>query len=378
MDSPELGFAAERDRPHQLITPEGRRVHDPALAWQVARADEISLLRGLYRDMHLLRRFDTEATALQRHGEVGIWSPVLGQEAANIGAGRALRRQDYAFPTYREHGLLWCKEVDPLDLIELFRGVNRGGWDAKAAHVGYNTIVIGAHALHATGYAMAVQRDGAVGTGDPERDTAVLAAYGDGATAQGDVNEALAFAAAYHAPVVFFCQNNQWAISEPTELHVRAPLYRRGLGFGVPGVRVDGNDVLATYAVVGAALQRAREGQGPTLIEAVTYRMGAHTTTDDPTRYRDPGELETWRARDPLLRVATYLRDGNHVDQAYFDDLETQADQLGHRLREATKAMPDPDPLSMFDHAYVEPPAPVAAQRAWYAGYLASFQERPA
>ncbi|WP_278260075.1 thiamine pyrophosphate-dependent enzyme [Nocardioides convexus] len=159
--------------------------------------------------------------------------------------------------------------------------------------------MIGAQTLHATGYAMGVQRDGAVGTGDPERDTAVVAHFGDGASSQGDVNEAFVFAASYNAPVVFFCQNNQWAISEPFERQSRIPLYRRAHGFGFPGVRVDGNDVLATYAVMQAALQRAREGQGPTFVEAYTYRMGAHTTTDDPTRYRLSDDVEHWKAQGP-------------------------------------------------------------------------------
>jgi 2-oxoisovalerate dehydrogenase E1 component alpha subunit len=381
----------------QLLTPSGERVQSPDIALDLSSAvardatqdvtrdvtrdvtqdvnggTEAELLRGFYRDMLLIRRLDVEATALQRHGEIGIWSQLLGQEAANIGAGRAMRAQDFAFPTYREHGLAWCKGVDPIHLLELFRGVNRGGWDAQAANLCYPTIVIGAHALHATGYAMAVQRDGDVGTGDPDRDTAVLVAFGDGATAQGDVNEALVFAASYNAPVVFFCQNNQWAISEPTELHLRAPIYRRGIGFGVPGVRVDGNDVLATYAVTQAALQRARDGQGPTLIEAFTYRMGAHTTTDDPTRYRNPDQVELWRARDPLLRVAAYLRSQGWADDAFFEHLDREAEELGHTLRERCKAIPAPDPLRMFDEAYAETPPDVLAQRTAYGEYLDSF-----
>ncbi len=208
-----------------------------------------------------------------------------------------------------------------------------------------------------------------------DRDAAVLAAFGDGATAQGDVSEALVFAASYNAPVVFFCQNNQWAISEPTELHLRTPIYRRGIGFGVPGVRVDGNDVLATYAVTAAALQRARDGQGPTLIEAYTYRMGSHTTTDDPTRYRNPDELEVWGARDPLLRVEAFLRNGGHCDDGFFEELSREADELGHRLREGCKAMPAPDPLSMFDEAYAALPAELVEQRDGYAAYLESFAE---
>ncbi len=205
-------------------------------------------LRGFYRDLVLIRRVDAEATALQRQGELGIWASLLGQEAAQVGSGRALKPQDYAFPTYREHGVAWCRGVDPLNLLGMFRGVNNGGWDPNEKNFHLYTIIIGAQTLHATGYAMGIQRDGAVGTGDPDRDAAVIAYFGDGASSQGDVSESFGFSAVYNAPVVFFCQNNQWAISEPNEKQTRIPLYQRARGFGFPGVRVDGNDVLAVYA----------------------------------------------------------------------------------------------------------------------------------
>jgi 2-oxoisovalerate dehydrogenase E1 component alpha subunit len=354
----------------QLLTPEGERVHHPEFD-QDFSAEE---LRGFYRDMVLTRRIDTEATALQRHGELGIWAQLLGQEAAQIGAGRALRPQDYVFPTYREHGVAWCRGVDPLRLLGLFRGVDQGGWDPAANNFGLYTIVIGAQTLHATGYAMGVQRDGDVGTGDPERDTAVVAHFGDGASSQGDVNEAFIFAASYNAPVVFFCQNNQWAISEPIERQSRIPLYQRALGFGFPGVRVDGNDVLATYAVTKAALQRARDGQGPTLVEAYTYRMGAHTTTDDPTRYRLSDDVESWKLKDPIARIEVYLRRNGLVDDEFLASIQAEADDLGHTLREGCKSMPDPQPLSMFDHVYAEETAELQAQRDGYAAYLETFE----
>ena len=212
----------------QLLTPEGERVHHP----DFDRDFDAEQLRGFYRDMVLTRRIDTEATALQRHGELGIWAQLLGQEAAQIGAGRALRPQDFVFPTYREHGVAYCRGVDPLNLLGLFRGVDHGAWDPSENNFGFYTIVIGAQALHATGYAMGIQRDGAVGTGDPGRDAAVIAHFGDGASSQGDVNEAFIFAASYNAPVVFFCQNNQWAISEPIERQSRIPLYQRALEIG--------------------------------------------------------------------------------------------------------------------------------------------------
>jgi len=197
---------------------------------------------------------------------------------------------------------------------------------------------------------------------------------GDGASSQGDVNEAFIFAASYNAPVVYFCQNNQWAISEPIERQSRIPLYQRALGFGFPGIRVDGNDVLATYAVTRAALQRAREGQGPTFVEAYTYRMGAHTTTGAPTRYRLSDDLERWKLKDPIARVEAYLKRNGMADQEFFDAVADEADDLGHRLREGCKAMPDPAPSSMFDHVYAEEPPELAMQREGFASYLESFE----
>ena len=360
----------------QLLTPEGERVEHPEFSFgsDLSADDEAAMVRGFYRDMVLTRRIDTEATALQRHGELGIWAQLLGQEAAQIGAGRALRPQDYVFPTYREHGVAYCRGVDPLNLLGLFRGVDHGAWDPNENNFGLYTIVIGAQTLHATGYAMGMQRDGVVGTGDPDRDAAVIAHFGDGASSQGDVNEAFIFAASYNAPVVFFCQNNQWAISEPIERQTRIPLYQRALGFGFPGVRVDGNDVLATYAVTQAALQRARDGQGPTFVEAYTYRMGAHTTTDDPTRYRLSDDVEHWKLKDPIARVEVYLKRNGLADEAFFEGVKEEADQLGHHLREGCKALPDPTPLSMFDHVYAEMPEELLAQRDGFADYLESFE----
>jgi 2-oxoisovalerate dehydrogenase E1 component alpha subunit len=358
----------------QLLTPEGERVEHPEFSFDTGGVPEDEVVRGFYRDMVLTRRIDTEATALQRHGELGIWAQLLGQEAAQIGAGRALRPQDYVFPTYREHGVAWCRGVDPLDLLGLFRGVDQGSWDPAANNFGLYTIVIGAQTLHATGYAMGMQRDGVVGTGDPDRDAAVIAHFGDGASSQGDVNESFIFAASYNAPVVFFCQNNQWAISEPIERQSRIPLYQRALGFGFPGVRVDGNDVLATYAVTQAALQRARDGQGPTFVEAYTYRMGAHTTTDDPTRYRLSDDLERWKLKDPIARVEVYLRRNGLAEDAFFESVQQEADDLGVRLREGCKALPDPSPLSIFDHVYTELTEELEQQREGYAAYLESFE----
>jgi pyruvate dehydrogenase E1 component alpha subunit len=372
----------------QLLTPEGQRVQHPDYPLDVSARE----LQGLYRDLVLVRRLDTEAVALQRQGELGLWASLLGQEAAQVGSGHALSPQDMAFPSYREHGVAWCRGVDPLKLLALFRGVNHGGWDPAEHKFHLYTIVIGSQTLHATGYAMGIQRDGATGGSasdgasedaasedgaSEDRGEAVIVYFGDGATSQGDVSEAFNWAAVNNAPVVFFCQNNQWAISEPQERQSRGPLYQRSRGFGFPGMRVDGNDVLACLAVTRDALQAAREGQGPTLIEAFTYRMGAHTTTDDPTRYRVAAELEAWKLRDPIERVKAYLLRSGAADASYIDQVDAEADDLGAWLREACRAMPDPAPLSMFENVYAGPHPIIDAERATYAAYLDSFADAP-
>jgi 2-oxoisovalerate dehydrogenase E1 component alpha subunit len=346
----------------QLLTPEGERVEHPRYSVDVSD-DE---LRALYRDLVLVRRVDTEATALQRQGELGIWASLLGQEAAQVGSGRALQDRDYAFPTYREHGVAWCRGVDPLNLLGLFRGVNHGGWDPEEKHFHLYTIVIGAQTLHATGYAMGLQKDGA--------DAAVIAYFGDGATSQGDVNEAFIFASVFNAPVVFLCQNNQWAISEPAERQTRVPLYQRAAGFGFPGVRVDGNDVLAMLAVTRDALAAAREGNGPTLIEAFTYRMGAHTTSDDPTRYRIASEVEAWKLKDPIERVKAHLVRNGKVDADFLEALDRESDELAARLRSGCLALPDPEPLTLFDDVYAGEHTLLAEEREQFAAYLDSFE----
>jgi pyruvate dehydrogenase E1 component alpha subunit len=345
------------------LTPEGERVENPAYP-----LDDGADIKAMYRDMLLVRRVDTEAIALQRHGELGLWASLLGQEAAQIGSARALSPRDMAFPSYREHGVAWCRGLDPMRLLELFRGVSNGSWEPEEHKFHLYTIVIGDQTLHATGYAMGLQRDGA-------EDEAVIVYFGDGATSQGDVSEAFAWASVFNAPVVFFCQNNQWAISAPQDRQSRVPLYQRSSGFGFPGIRVDGNDVLACYAVTKKALAAAREGQGPTLIEAYTYRMGAHTTTDDPTRYRLASELETWRLRDPIERVRAYLHRSGLAGADFFAGTDQEAEELGARVREGCRLLPDPAPLEIFDHVYASPSAILEEEREQYAAYLDSFGE---
>ncbi|MFF3415793.1 pyruvate dehydrogenase (acetyl-transferring) E1 component subunit alpha, partial [Streptomyces sp. NPDC002698] len=347
----------------QLLTPRGERIEHPRFRLDLAPEE----LRGLYRDMVLSRRFDAEATSLQRQGELGLWPSSLGQEAAQIGSGRAVQEGDHVFPSYREHGVAWCRGVDPTNLLGMFRGVNNGGWDPNSNNFHLYTLVIGSQALHATGYAMGVAKDGA--------DSAVIAYFGDGASSQGDVLEAFNFGAVYNAPVVFFCQNNQWAISMPTERQMRVPPYQRAQGFGFPGVRVDGNDVLASLAVTRWALERARNGEGPTLVEAYTYRMGAHTTSDDPTKYRADEEREAWEAKDPILRVTTHLTAEGWADQAYLDSVAAEGELLARRVREAVRLMPSPDPALLFENVYADGHALVDEERAQFAAYQASFTD---
>jgi 2-oxoisovalerate dehydrogenase E1 component alpha subunit len=347
----------------QLLTPEGVLVGHPEYHLELSPQQ----WRDRYRDLVMVRRLDAEATALQRHGELGLWAPCQGQEAAQVGAGRATRPTDRIFPTYREHGMAYVRGVDPVTLLGLFRGTTLGGWDPADHGFSLYTVVIGDQTLHAVGYAMGIQRDGT--------DDAVLVCFGDGASSQGDVAESFVYATVNDAPVVFFCQNNQWAISEPLERQTRIPLFKRAAGYGFPGVRVDGNDVLAVEAVVTAALDRARRGDGPTLVEAFTYRMGAHTTSDDPTRYRTTAEGEAWKLKDPIERVRAHLVRSGLADAAFLTEVDEQAEALGVHMREACRAMPDPEPTSMFDDVYAEPHPVIDRDRAWLAHYLAGFAD---
>ncbi len=354
----------------QLLDPSGTRVEHPEFQFDGTDAQIAALLR----DMLLTRRFDAEATALQRKGELGLWPPMLGQEAAQIGSGRALRAPDVIVPSYREHGVAWCAGIDPVDMLSTFRGTSMVDWPSRPDNFHLYSFVIGTQTLHAVGMAMGMQRDGLVGQEDADANGAAVVYFGDGATSQGDVNEAFIFAASYAAPVVFFCQNNQYAISEPIALQSRIPLYRRASGFGFPGVRVDGNDVLAVHAVTHWAAEHARRGSGPVLIEAYTYRMGAHTTSDDPTKYRQKAELEEWQGKDPIARVQRYLASTGAIDQAWLDAVTAEGDALGERLRAGCVDLPEPRLEDVWFHAYAEPPAFVERQRAEYLAYEASFE----
>jgi len=326
----------------QLLTPEGERVAHPEYESTLS-GDEIF---GLYRDIAIIRRLCNESTSLQRQGQLALWAPIQGQEACQIGPGRALDPMDFTFPTYREHGIAWCRGVEPKEMLRLFRAVSNGGWDPYKYRHSVPAIVLGNQALNAVGYAMGIQRDGA--------EEAAMTFFGDGASSQGDVLESFVWAASFNAPVVFLCQNNQWGISTPMSVQSKIPLYHRAHGFGFPGIRVDGNDVLAMYEVTKRALDNARVGGGPTLIEAYTYRLGAHTTSDDPTRYRVDAEVEVWRHRDPIERVKSLLVHEYKMKQSKFDEVAEEAEKLALQLREDVLAMDRPDPITMFDDVYAE------------------------
>ncbi|HEU4755788.1 MAG TPA: pyruvate dehydrogenase (acetyl-transferring) E1 component subunit alpha [Agromyces sp.] len=350
----------------QLLDQAGVRHANPEFDRWVADVDTDALI-ALHRDMAVIRRLDAEATALQRQGELALWPPLAGQEAAQIGSARALRDDDFVFSSYREHAVAWLRGVQPHEMLSVWRGSAASGWNPFEKRMAVPQIIIGAQSLHAVGWAMGAKWEGS--------DAASIAYFGDGATSEGDVNEAFVFAASFGAPTVFLCQNNGWAISEPVGLQSHQPLARRADGFGMPGIRVDGNDVLAMLAVTRWALDRARRGEGPALIEAVTYRMGPHTTADDPKRYRTDDDLALWRERDPITRVHALLAASGADMEAVDADVKAEADRAAAELRAGITSIPDPEPMSVFDHVYAEPNSHLERQRDRYARYLAMFAD---
>lgn len=368
----------------QLLGPDGTLGTDPVFSEYAARLDA-GKLRGFYADMAKIRRFDVEATALQRQGQLALWVPLTGQEAAQIGSGRASQPQDYIFPTYREHGVALTRNVDLAELLRQFRGVSNGGWNPKDTNFHLYTLVLAAQTPHAVGYAMGIQRDqklaaaeagaGGAAAGSAKPKAAVMVYFGDGASSEGDVHESMVFAASYNAPVVFFCQNNHWAISVPTAVQTRIPLSNRAKGYGFPGIRVDGNDVIAVHAVTEWALERAREGKSPVLIEAFTYRVGAHTTADDPTKYRGSDEEAQWRAKDPLERLEKYLRAEGLADDAFFEQVKADGDELAAYVRRTIHDLGTPDIRTAFANTYAEAHPLVAEELAWFEEYSAGFAD---
>ncbi|HEY6799546.1 MAG TPA: thiamine pyrophosphate-dependent dehydrogenase E1 component subunit alpha [Agromyces sp.] len=333
-----------------------------------------SMLEQFYRDMAISRRIDLAGANLQRQGQLALWVPSHGQEAAQVGSARAARAQDHIFPSYREHIAGIIRGLDPVHILSLLRGATLGGWNPEEnGNFHLYTLVLASQTLHATGYAMGMQFDGMVGTGDVETDAAVLVYYGDGASSQGDASEALVFASSYQTPQVFFIQNNHWAISVPVSTQSRSPLSLRGGGFGMPGLRIDGNDVLVSYAVTRQALDEARAGEGPTLIEALTYRMGAHTTADDPTKYRTDAEVAYWAERDPITRYRTWL-EGRGASAAFFADVDSEAADVAADLRRRALELTAPTREKIFAHVYSEPHPLMQEQAAWLEAYETGFE----
>ena len=348
-----------------------------------------------YVDMAWTRAFDTECTHLQRQGQLALWVPSVGQEGCQVGIAHATAPQDHVFPAYREHTVAKVRGVPFEKVASLFRGVTHGGWDVTdPAHGNFHqyTLVLGSQTHHATGYALGQVLDAkmrALAAGDPvgkeleageaatETGEATVVFYGDGTSSQGDPNEAMVFAASYQTPELFVVQNNGWAISVPVARQSRTPLYRRALGFGLRAVQIDGNDPLAAFAVSRKFLRLAREGGGPAYIEALTYRIGAHTTSDDPTRYREKAELEAWQQRDPLMRLEAYLRSLGVTDE-FFAETHEAADREAKRVRETILSLPKPAPDDMFAHVYSETHPRIEEQREWLARYEASFEDQEA
>ena len=308
--------------------------------------------------MILARRLDRECIALQRQGELTVYPGFEGQEAAQVGSAWALGPGDFIFPTFRELAAALVRGVDAVQYLQYHRGTWHGGpYDPRATRFGPICIPIATQISHAVGHAKGQQLDAS-----PD---ITLAYFGDGATSEGDFSEAANLAAVWRVPLVLFCQNNGWAISVPTAQQTRGEIWRRAEGFGMPGVRVDGNDVLAVYAATRDAVARARAGDGPTLIEALTYRIGAHSTADDAGRYRVDDEVEAARAVDPIARYATWLRGTSIVDDAFVAACDTEAESFAMQVRAGVIATEAPPAAWMFDWTYAEPPGGTwARQRA--------------
>ena len=360
----------------QLLTPAGELRPTPEAEPYLPLVEALpdSMLEQFYRDMAISRRIDVAGANLQRQGQLALWVPSHGQEAAQVGSARAARAQDHIFPSYREHIVGIIRGLDPVNILSLLRGATLGGWDpADNGNFHLYTLVLASQTLHATGYAMGIGFDGLVGTGDPEADAAVLVYYGDGASSQGDASEALVFASSYQTPQVFFIQNNQWAISVPVSRQSRSPLSLRGGGFGMPGVRIDGNDVLVSYAVTRQSLEEARSGAGPSLIEALTYRMGAHTTADDPTKYRTDAEVAYWADRDPITRYRTWL-ESRGASAEFFADVDTEAADFAADLRKRALELTAPAREKIFAHVYSEPHPLMQQEADWLDAYETGFE----
>jgi 2-oxoisovalerate dehydrogenase E1 component alpha subunit len=338
--------------PVRLIGPDGM----PTSGGRYSRALPEETLAWLYEMMVVTRDLDTEFVNLQRQGELALFASCRGQEAAQIGSAACLRKTDWLFPQYRELGVFLLRGIAPGKVGALWRGTWHGGLEFTRKHCAPIAIPIGTHGLHAVGAAMAAQRLG--------EDSVTVAYLGDGATSTGDVHEALNVASIFEAPCIFFVQNNQWAISVPVQRQVAGPsIAHRAVGYGIPGIRVDGNDPLACYTVMAEAAQQARAGGGPTLIEAITYRMGAHTTSDDPRRYRSQTEVDEWAALDPIARYRNYLRHVGVWSDRLDERVQARSARLRSDLRAALVDAPDIDVTDLFDTTYADITPDLARQR---------------
>jgi 2-oxoisovalerate dehydrogenase E1 component alpha subunit len=317
---------------------------------------DANVLLEFYRNMVLIRRADQESLNLQRQGELGLWGQYLGQEAIQVGAVGALNGADWIFPSYREFGMAMCRGIDPAEMLTWFRGLSAGPWDPRTYHFAPIAVPVASQVPHAVGFAM--------GSRLKHSDDVVLTSFGDGATSKGDWHEAMNFAGVFRAPVVFLCQNNQWAISVSLAKQTAGSIAERAQGYGFPGIRIDGNDVLGVFAAVRAAATRARNGAGPYLIEAMTYRMGAHTTSDDPTRYRLESELQAWSAKDPIARYGAWLGEQGILDDAAVAAINGEAEWTTNSMRTRLKSMvAAPAGEVIYGRVYGRPPANFAKDR---------------
>ena len=331
------------DEPVHLLDADGTYHEDPEHPLDLT--DE--QLRTLYRHMVVTRKVDREAINLQRQGQLGVYASCMGQEAAQVGGAYALGDKDWVFPSYREMGAAVARGVDTGKLLHLFRGTWLSDHDPYEQQYALLSIPIGTQALHAAGFAMGAKFD--------DNPIVVMSYFGDGATSEGDPHEAMNFAAVFDAPCIFFVQNNQYAISVPLSQQTHAPtLAHKAIGYGMPGYRCDGNDVLATYAVTRKAVERARQGDGPAMIEALTYRMEAHTTSDDPTRYRTKEELEAAAATDPIARFKLFLEQRELWDPELEQQVDEESKAEASRMRDEIYEAPHGDPMELFEHVYVD------------------------
>ena len=307
-------------------------------------------LRELLRLMIRARALDETAEALQAEGELTVYPPLRGQEAAQVGSAFALSRDDMTFPTFREFAAALVRGVDPVAYLEYHRGTWHGGpYDPLESRFGPICITLATQIVHAVGFAMGQRL-----TGRPD---VTLAYFGDGSTSEGDFHEACNFAAVFEAPIVLFCQNNGWAISVPTHKQMKAPVAERAHGYGMPGVRIDGNDVLAVWQTTYEAAERAREGGGPTLIEAMTYRLGPHHSLDEPAKYRTDDEVAAWADpdRDPIARYRRWLEDEGLLDAALFAEIQSETHEEMSEIADGVRGLEPPPVENLFEWVYEGP-----------------------